>query len=183
VTDSKTVSKPSWPLRPLALAFVIAAATAAAISASLGQPMTALFAGAESAALHLPRFTLLGSAPPAVQAHVAAVTYALVVGTLLLAGPKGRRLHRVLGWSWVVAMALVALSSLYIREANDGAFSFIHLFTVLTAVSLPIGVIAARRHRVDIHRRTMTGLFVGGMLVAGAFAFLPGRLMWGMFLG
>jgi uncharacterized membrane protein len=29
----------------------------------------------------------------------------------------------------------------------------------------------------------MTGLFVGGLLIAGAFAFLPGRLMWQIVFG
>jgi uncharacterized membrane protein len=29
----------------------------------------------------------------------------------------------------------------------------------------------------------MTGLFVGGLLIAGVFAFLPGRLMWRVVFG
>ena len=44
-------------------------------------------------------------------------------------------------------------------------------------------VYAARRHRVAAHRRAMTGMFVGGLIVAGAFTFLPGRLMWAIFFG
>jgi len=27
----------------------------------------------------------------------------------------------------------------------------------------------------------MTGMFTGGMLIAGLFTFLPGRLMWDLF--
>jgi uncharacterized membrane protein len=33
------------------------------------------------------------------------------------------------------------------------------------------------------HRHTMTGLFLFGRIVAGAFTFLPGRLMWRLFFG
>ena len=29
----------------------------------------------------------------------------------------------------------------------------------------------------------MTSMFVGGLIVAGAFTFLPGRLMWAVFFG
>ena len=46
-----------------------------------------------------------------------------------------------------------------------------------------MAVYAARRHRVASHRRTMTGLFVGGLLVAGGLTFLPGRLMWRVVFG
>jgi uncharacterized membrane protein len=34
---------------------------------------------------------------------------------------------------------------------------------------------------VQAHRRAMTGMFVGGLIVAGALTFLPGRLMWAIF--
>lgn len=34
-----------------------------------------------------------------------------------------------------------------------------------------------------MHRRMMTGLFIGGLVIAGALTFLPGRLMWQVFFG
>ncbi|HYC68095.1 MAG TPA: DUF2306 domain-containing protein [Brevundimonas sp.] len=122
-------------------------------------------------------------APVAIQLHVAAAVVALVIGTVLLAGVKGDRLHRSLGWAWVVAMATTAVSSLFIRQINAGGFSFIHLISGWTIVALPMAVYAARRHRVANHRRAMTGMFVGGLLVAGALTFLPGRMMWAMVFG
>jgi uncharacterized membrane protein len=66
---------------------------------------------------------------------------------------------------------------------NHGAMSWIHLLSGWTIIALPIAVYAARRHKVSLHRRFMTGLFVGGLIVAGGFAFLPGRLMWRVFFG
>ena len=126
--------------------------------------------------LRAPDFGLLAAAPTAIQIHVAAALTALAIGIVLLAGIKGTRLHRALGWT--------AVSSFFIHTINpDGpaGLSFIHLISGWTVVSLPMAVHAARRHRVQAHRRAMTGMFVGGLIVAGALTFLPGRLMWAIF--
>lgn len=133
--------------------------------------------------LRLPDFGLLASAPLVIQLHVAGAVIALAIGTILLIGVKGTRRHRALGWGWVAAMATTAISSLFIHTINPGGFSFIHLISGWTIIALPMAVYAARRHRVAAHRRGMTGMFVGGLLIAGAFTFLPGRLMWSVFFG
>ncbi|MFZ0266258.1 DUF2306 domain-containing protein [Caulobacter sp.] len=133
--------------------------------------------------LHAPNFGLLAAAPVQIQVHVAAVSAALAVGVALMLGLKGDTLHRALGWVWVTAMATAAISSLFIHRANGGSFSLLHLFAGWTLIALPMGVFAARKHNVRLHGRTMTGLFVGGLLIAGAFAFLPGRLMWQVVFG
>lgn len=132
--------------------------------------------------LHAPHLELLAMAPIQIRLHVAAVSTALLVGVALMLGLKGDTLHRTLGWVWVIAMATAAISSLFIHRTN-GNFSFLHLFAGWTLIALPMGVFAARKHNVRLHGRTMTGLFVGGLLIAGAAAFLPGRLMWQMVFG
>ena len=132
---------------------------------------------------HAPRLDLLARAAPAVQLHLASVAVALGVGVVLLIGVKGTRMHRLLGWAWVLAMAVAAVSSLFIRIIAHGRFSAIHLLAGWTIVALPMAVAAARRHRVALHARFMTGLFVGGLLLAGLLAFIPGRLMWRVFVG
>jgi uncharacterized membrane protein len=132
---------------------------------------------------HAPELWRIGTASPAIQWHMVGVAAALVVGLILLAGVKGRTMHRVLGWTWVVAMGLVAVSSLFIRMVNHGQLSWLHLFTGWTLIALPMGVAFARTHRVRLHARTMTGLFVGGLVVAGLFTVVPGRLMWQVFFG
>lgn len=137
----------------------------------------------EGARLGDPDWALLFSRGLAVRIHLFTAVAALVVGSVLLAGVKGDRMHRTLGWSWVITMAVTAVSSLFIRQINDGMFSLIHLLSGWAIVALPMAVYAARRHRVASHRRAMTGLFVGGLLVAGAFAALPGRLLWAVFVG
>ncbi len=132
---------------------------------------------------HAPDWALLAKQAPVLQIHIAAATVALVIGVVLLAGIKGNGLHRTLGWTWSAAMAIVAISSIFIRNINPGGFSWIHLFTGWTIIILPMALYAARRHEVARHRGRMTGLFVGALLIAGMFTFFPGRLMWHVFLG
>lgn len=132
---------------------------------------------------HAPDVALLMAQPLTIQLHIAAALTALLIGVLLLVGVKGNTLHRSLGWAWVVAMMTTAVSSFFIRTINPGALSWIHLISGWTVIALPMAVHAARRHRVADHRRAMTGLFVGGLLIAGVLTFLPGRLMWRVVFG
>jgi uncharacterized membrane protein len=44
-------------------------------------------------------------------------------------------------------------------------------------IVLPIGVWRAHRHRVADHRRIMSFIFAGALVVAGLFTFVPGRIM------
>jgi uncharacterized membrane protein len=80
-------------------------------------------------------------------------------------------------------MGSTAVSSLFIRVINPGHFSFIHLLSGWTIIGLPGAVYAIKRGKVASHRRAMTGMFVGGLLLAGLFTLLPGRLLWHVFLG
>ena len=129
-----------------------------------------------------PRLDLILAASPIIQLHIVGALTALAIGTVLLIGIKGTRVHKTLGWVWVVAMALTAVSSLFIRQVNHGAFSYIHLLSGWTIVALPMAIYAVKRRKLATHRRMMTGLFVGGLIIAGLLTFLPGRLMWGVFL-
>lgn len=75
-------------------------------------------------------------------------------------------------------MAVVALSSFFINTTCTlGPFSAIHLLTLLTIVVLPLAVLAAKHHHVRQHARLMTLLFIGALVIAGAFTFAPGRIM------
>lgn len=123
----------------------------------------------------------LAAAPPAVQVHVAAALLSFAVGCVILARPKGRGLHRTLGWTWVAAMALTAASSFFITQMMGSSLGPIHALSAWTLIVLPMGVAAIRRRDVAAHRRHMTQSFLGGMVIAGLFTFLPGRLMWSTF--
>lgn len=124
----------------------------------------------------------LWRASPLIQVHVLTVFYALLVGPIQFLLPKGSGLHRVLGWTWALAMLTTAVTSLFIREINHGAFSPIHIFSVWTLVSLPLAVWFARTGKISSHRSTMIGLYIG-LVIAGLLAIAPGRLIWDMFFG
>ncbi|WP_376988954.1 DUF2306 domain-containing protein [Bosea sp. R86505] len=122
----------------------------------------------------MPTLAPLAAASPVIQFHVAAALLALASGAVVALIPKGTRPHRRLGWIFVSAMMLVALSSLLI--ARSGHFSAIHLLTLLTLISLPYAVVSRRRGNIAAHRSAMTGLLLG-LVIAGGFTLLPGRLM------
>jgi len=42
---------------------------------------------------------------------------------------------------------------------------------------LPLAVLHARRHRIKQHRVAMISIFVGALVIAGVFTFVPGRIM------
>jgi len=133
----------------------------------------------------VPRFridlTPLLSAGTAIQVHVAAALATLAIGIVLMVAPKGFRLHRTLGWAWVASMSVTAASSFFITAIFQTHYSPIHALSAWTMIGLPFGIAAIRRRDVARHRKTMTGMFVGGMLVAGLFSLLPGRMMWAVF--
>lgn len=119
--------------------------------------------------------------PPVLQAHIAGAILSFLIGCALLAGVKGRGLHKKLGYTWIATMSVTAVSSFFLTGLNGDMYSFIHLFSGWTVIVLPMAIAAARRKDIRKHSKEMTGLFVGGMLVAGLFSFLPGRFMWHLF--
>jgi uncharacterized membrane protein len=80
-------------------------------------------------------------------------------------------------------MGITAISSLFMTGLNGDAYSLIHLLSGWTVVALPIAIYAIRSSNLAMHRRMMSGLFYGGLLVAAAFAFIPGRFMFEFLLG
>jgi uncharacterized membrane protein len=113
-----------------------------------------------------------------IRIHAFAALAALVLGAVQLAAGKGNRRHRLFGWIWVTLMLVVALSSFWIHGSKgDGGWSPIHILAIVTLVALPSAVLHARRHRVAAHRGAMIWLYVGALVIAGAFTLLPGRIM------
>jgi uncharacterized membrane protein len=118
------------------------------------------------------------AAPPYTVLHAFAAMAAFVLGAVQLAGPKGTLPHRALGWLWAAIMATVAVSSFWIHGGRQfGGFSAIHLLSVFSLTMLPLGLWHAHRHRVRPHGVTMVSLFVGALVIAGAFTLYPGRIM------
>jgi uncharacterized membrane protein len=128
--------------------------------------------------LNVPSLAPLLQAGPVIATHAGAALAAFAVGVLQLARRKGTPAHRVLGWMWIVLMAVVAVGSFFIHNLRQvGPFSAIHILSVVTLVNLGLGIGFARTHRVDAHRWTMISVFLGALVVAGLFTLVPGRIM------
>lgn len=125
------------------------------------------------------------AASPAIQIHAFAAIAAFALGAIVLWRRKGTALHRTLGRVWVVLMLLVATSSLFINEIRlIGPFSPIHIFAVMTYVGIAQALWAIRVKRdIAAHRAGMQGTYIGALLLAGAFTFLPGRRMHAVLFG
>lgn len=127
------------------------------------------------------------NAPFIVQLHAISAIIAFFLGTIQLLAPKGTLPHKSLGMVFLVLMAVVAVSSIFIRPAYYGYdlpvikwFSWIHLFTVLTLWGLIEGIYFLTRsgERLKRHKWSFIGMYVGGLVIAGSFAILlPGRVM------
>lgn len=122
------------------------------------------------------------SAPLVLQLHVAGALSAFGIGLWLIGRPgKSRRLHKTLGWSWVTAMFVTAVSSFFLTGLNGASLSWIHGLSAWIMIALPMGVAAIRRRDVKSHAKAMRNMFMGGIAIAGLFSFLPGRMMFDLF--
>jgi len=106
--------------------------------------------------------------------HLGTVLPALPLGAYILLQRKGGLLHRLLGRVWAGLMTTTAISSFWLQD--NGGLSFIHIFSVATLISIPLAVFWIRRGDVERHRRAMASVYIG-LVVAGLFAFTPGRLL------
>jgi uncharacterized membrane protein len=95
---------------------------------------------------------------PVIWAHLATVMLPLGLTPVQLLRRRGDAAHRTLGWIWAFSLFATALISFGIRDINDGGLSFIHIFSVVTIITVPMLVFAARHHRIARHRGAVRGL-------------------------
>ena len=113
---------------------------------------------------------------PIVTLHLVLALVALLLGLVMLLREKGTRSHRALGRVWVGAMLVVAITSFWIRDINDGGMSAIHLLSLWTLVALAVAPWAIRTRRRNTHRGFMIGTYLG-LVGAGTGTLLPGRII------
>ena len=114
----------------------------------------------------------------AIQLHAFAAMGAFVLGLIQFAAPKGTLPHRTLGFIWLALMLTVAVSSFWIHSIRwVGPFGPIHLLSIYVLIMVPTAVYFARNHKIRGHAKTVIGMFVGGLVIAGLFTLLPGRIM------
>ena len=126
----------------------------------------------------------LAAAPFAIKLHLATVLPAFAIGTwLIFFSTKGQRAHRALGALYLALMTVTAVDTFFIRSLNPPRLSLIHLFIPLTLFGVVGALWNVRRGDIKGHRNAMIGLYVGGLVIAGALTLLPGRLMHHLFFG
>ena len=132
---------------------------------------------------------IMNELPPVILLHLLTAIAAFFLGGFQLLAPKGTGPHKLLGWIWFALMATVAGSAIFIKTFEGSSmptlygFSPIHLLVILTLVTIPQAIYEIKRGNVKGHARAVRGLYLGGMVVAGAFTFMPGRVMWHIFFG
>ena len=116
------------------------------------------------------------TAEPHIQFHIAAAILALCIGPVALYRKRRDRVHKIIGYTWVTLMALVALSSFLITSFGIvGPFSPIHLLALWTLWSLHLAIKHVVAGNIAMHRLVMRNLYWYGLIIAGLFNFLPGR--------
>lgn len=127
-----------------------------------------------------------GRVPPLIWVHLATILVATGLTPVMLLRRKGDRRHRRLGYVWVGAMLLTAVTSLFFNARMDGRpnlgvfsgdFSFIHILSFWVLIQVPLIVVRARRHDVVAHESSVRGMVTGALLIAGFFTFPFGRML------
>lgn len=172
MTPAMHHTRPYWRDHPIQAALLLLVAT--------GTVTLAL--GYATGRIHTD-FSIWNKLPIAVQVHASSAIFAFFLGGAQLILPKKRKLHIVMGITWVVAMVSTATSALLIKEIIPDHFSPVHIFVLVTAVGLYRGLKPLFRNRYKPHGKQMRNLYFGALILAGLFTFLPGRVMYLMFTG
>jgi uncharacterized membrane protein len=116
--------------------------------------------------------------PIEIQVHLASATICLLLGAYMMWGKKGTKQHKILGWTWVVFMAITAASAAFIHGIRIiGPFSPIHIFVPITFWGLYEGITHARAKKVKAHRDAMRSLYWAALCIPFAFALAPTRIL------
>ena len=122
--------------------------------------------------------------PLAIQIHLATVVPAFFLGTwLIFFSAKGSRFHRAVGTLYLALMTVTAIAAVFIRSLRPGQLSWIHVFVPITLFGVASAIWRVRRYDIKGHRASMLGVYFGGLIIAGALTFYPGRLMYRLFFG
>lgn len=119
--------------------------------------------------------------------HLITVIPCVFLGAYLLLVKKGTPIHRLLGRIYMVLMFITACITIFMPAAVGpqlfNHFGWIHLFTLLTLWTVPTAYLAVRQGKIKTHQRKMVLLYLGALVIAGGFTFVPGRYMYEVFFG
>jgi len=120
--------------------------------------------------------------------HLATILPAFVIGTYQMIRKKGTAQHKLLGRIYLVLMLFTAAITLFIPSVVGSwklfnHFGLIHILSFVTIFSCIGGYLAIKSGNINLHKFFMISLYVGGLLVAGFFTFVPGRLLGDLVFG
>ena len=117
--------------------------------------------------------------------HLTTILPAFVLGTISFVLKKGTNTHKIIGRLYMLLMLFTAIVTL-LMPAHVGPqllnhFGWIHLFSLLTIYTVPTAYFAIKKGNINKHK--MIGLYIGAILIAGVFTFMPGRYMHSLLFG
>lgn len=122
--------------------------------------------------------------PLLVQIHLASMVVTMALTIPMLTRPKGIASHRLLGSIWAGLMWGNAIITLFFNVGSRriggvfvGDWSPIHALSLFVMIMVPVAVQQARRHNRSAHERSIRGLVIGSLLIAGLFTLPFGRLL------
>jgi len=117
-----------------------------------------------------------------IYAHATLALLAVPLGLYIFLTKKGTKQHKMLGRIWVTFLIIVSLTAIFIQTINSGQYSWIHLLIPFTLVSLIYSIWNIKKYKKTkierykySHMYSMIGVYVGALLIAGAFTLMPGR--------
>ena len=117
-----------------------------------------------------------------IYAHATLALLAVPLGLYVLLTKKVTMQHRILGRIWVTFLIIVSLTAIFIQAINPGQYSLIHLLIPWTIGSLIYSIWNIKKFKNTkierykfAHMYSMIGVYVGALLIAGAFTLMPGR--------
>jgi uncharacterized membrane protein len=121
---------------------------------------------------------ILNIAVAPIPSHAYAAFLAVLLGGVQLTRPKGTIAHKYLGYTWVILMLWVSISSFWIQTLKViGPFSPIHFLSIFTIWSVFDAIKSAKNGNIRRHEGTMKLLYLLALIVTGLFTLLPGRIM------
>lgn len=108
-----------------------------------------------------------------IASHAIAASYVLVLGPLNIFRRRRDRIHRIIGLTWVAAIAFTCISSFWIL--SDGHFTWLHGLSAFTLTTVTLGVVSAVRGNIPAHRGNMIGSYLGTLIAFIFAATAPGR--------
>jgi uncharacterized membrane protein len=115
---------------------------------------------------------------------------AVPLGLYIFLTKKGTVKHILFGRIWISWLLTISLTAIFIQEITPGEYSLIHLLIPLTIGSLIYSIWSIRKYKKTTllkykraHMSSMTSVYVGALILAGAFTLMPGRLFYEILFG